>query len=474
MTIEGIEDSNGKHSEFALYLGFIVQNQLNLLGYNALNNRLFLVPSINSLGRKTITAENVYAENVDFSEIIGAGAADWDLSAIVGGAGDGGGNQDIIFTPAKTSYWFKNSGDYFDTTKWYSETNGGGVNNRIPMIHDHLIFDENSFDEVSEIVIGTMLADINSLAITYNVTLLPQGSLYGASNTFGNLRLGPMVTGSPLYNYGLSLYLRGEGTYGLNCENVILGLYLMTRGTINLESDILCYNFNSRSQNYTIFRSNDFDITIDQGAISISFMVGYFGNSTIRLKGNNSYNRLDGTIYYETSTIVVEPTSGTFSLSIRVNASVNNMIFDCGANVVVTVTTSQGTGNVTFNTVTVMPGFVLVFMAHPTSKYRFTELIAAGTSGSNVTIRSNTPGSQCLLQNLAYADLALTYCTLKDINASGVVKIKSISGKLMTAIKSVSGTLKAAINKIGGVKMNSGWTATSSIDQGNNTGIDFL
>jgi hypothetical protein len=80
---------------------------------NSATNRVLVFSG--TLGTpRTITAANVSVTNADFRDITGAGAGNWNLSAVSGGSGDAGGNSGITFTTGQTQLL----GRRWDTLSW--------------------------------------------------------------------------------------------------------------------------------------------------------------------------------------------------------------------------------------------------------------------------------------------------------------------------------------------------------------------
>jgi hypothetical protein len=99
--------------------GNVTTTTLNINGF-AQNNRLFIQSNAYQTPR-TITAATVNATNVDFQDITGAGAANWNLSSITGFSGDAGGNSGITFTTSQTqNITMSSSTTWSDLSIWSS------------------------------------------------------------------------------------------------------------------------------------------------------------------------------------------------------------------------------------------------------------------------------------------------------------------------------------------------------------------
>ena len=159
-------------------------------GNNATNYRLLIAS--NTIGTaRTITAASVSCSNVDFIDITGAGAGSWDLSAITGLSGDGGGNSGITFTtPQKQYYKHLGGGTCYwkDPTKWYSDS-GLSVAGRVPLPQDDNDFLAGSFNTTTTLGIDCprIGKSVNFSSINQNVTITLNNTIecYG-SFIFGN------------------------------------------------------------------------------------------------------------------------------------------------------------------------------------------------------------------------------------------------------------------------------------------------
>jgi len=131
-----------------------ITNQLILNGYSATKRLRVHSNSFGAVRTITIAGAIVVASNVNFNWITLSVLTD--LSAISGGAGDMGGNTNIIFTPSITNYWYSASGIklWTDVSNWFFATGGTGGNSRVPLPQDNARFDANSFTS-SNVVVQT-------------------------------------------------------------------------------------------------------------------------------------------------------------------------------------------------------------------------------------------------------------------------------------------------------------------------------
>lgn len=185
-----------------------VTGTLTITG-NSATNRL-LVQS-NTIGTpRTITAAAVSLTNVDFMDIVGAGAA----SPFTGTSiGDCLGNSGITFTPSATQYWkttTTGTKTWSTAANWFLATNGGGGAGRVPLPQDDVVFDANSIGAAST----TVSADMPRLGknITWTgVTNAPTFTVSVATAIYGSLTYASGMT-ITITNLVLSMSARSSVT----------------------------------------------------------------------------------------------------------------------------------------------------------------------------------------------------------------------------------------------------------------------
>ncbi|GAI82708.1 unnamed protein product, partial [marine sediment metagenome] len=164
----------------------IIIGTLTLAGNSAINRlRVETYPRGTAV---TLTAAVVNVSNADFQDITGAGAGDWDLSAIAGLSGDCGGNTDITFTDPAAQYWHVDTGSWSDPTKWFLATDGGGGAGRVPLPQDDVYIDANSIDSGGKTITVDMPRIGKSIDFT-GVLNSPTVSLSNHIYIYGSLTL---------------------------------------------------------------------------------------------------------------------------------------------------------------------------------------------------------------------------------------------------------------------------------------------
>lgn len=255
--------------------------------------------------QRTITAAVVATPaNVDFKDIIGAGAGSWNFSAVTT-VGDWGNNSNITFCPAMNLYWVPSGGTSTGTnnvaTRWANASGGTAGSGRIPLCHDPLFCDVNSIDAAGR-TITNALPRIKSWDWT-GVTNTPAFNR-GTGQVGIN---GDMIMSSAVTHSGSStLTFIGRGshvlTQGSSAFNPPIVLDAVT-GTLTLGGDL----------------STTAAVTVTSGTFD---MTGYTYTAGAIAVGNG--NLLLGTV-----------TQGSFTMS------------------------AGGAGNTTFNGVTALGSFTI-------------------------------------------------------------------------------------------------------------------
>lgn len=207
-----VTGTSSKVSSFYLDANQTVTGTFTANGNSAVN-RLLVASTIRGTQR-TITAATVSADKVDFSDIVGAGAGNWNLSAAAGFSGNCGNNSGITFTTPATCYWIGGtSGSYTTVSRW-SSSSGGAANTRVPIAQDSAIFDANSFNAAGRVLTmdQVRVAGLDFSAVTNNPTFTKSVS----AAYFGSfiLKSGMAVTGS------FTSAFSGRGSYTLATNGV--------------------------------------------------------------------------------------------------------------------------------------------------------------------------------------------------------------------------------------------------------------
>lgn len=157
-----------------------------------------LVASSSTGVPRVISAAAVSASNVDFMDITGAGAANWNLSAITGGSGDCLGNTGITFTAPMACAATSTTG--VPNATWSTHPWSG----RVPLPQDDVVIANWSAGQVIAVDVPRIGKNVT---VTHTQNTFYSSSL-GAS-VFGNYSTASNISA----NSPQTLVLRGRGTH---------------------------------------------------------------------------------------------------------------------------------------------------------------------------------------------------------------------------------------------------------------------
>lgn len=389
---------------------------------------------------RTVTAANIDFEYVNLTDIQAAGAANWNISAITGLSGDGGGNIGITFTTPVTQYWFGTTGNWTDASKWFLGTGGTGGAGRVPLIQDMAIFDANSFVATGNTVtvdfanIGSTnwTGSLPGQTFTWSQNIRSYGSMTLVSNTtlpstFGLTFVGRMAStlSSPGNTFGGSITISQVG----------FGMTLMSDISMSLSRTFTVFvgTYTQNGYNLTtgIFNSNGTSVrTVSLGSGKI--YLGFASSATVWDFGTTTNLTYDA----GTSEVIVTDTSAATKTLNFANATIafNVLTIPSSGSGVISFTNTSG--NREINMLRVYGTNTLRFSASQTYKIRNFDV--PGNAGT-VSFVSATPATQYTLSN-----------------AGGLVRI-------------FNANITDAIGAGGAI-----WQAINSVDGGNNTNINFV
>lgn len=166
----------GKTGTLSLNSDLTITGTFTVNGNSAVNRVLVQSSAIGTT--RIITAAAVSMSNVDFMDILGAGAASWNLSTITGGSGDCGGNSGITFKAATTRYGVV-AGNWSNIATW-SASSGGSGGASIPLPQDTVILDANSAAGTYTLDMPRAGKDINFAGFTRSFTQSVASSVFGS------------------------------------------------------------------------------------------------------------------------------------------------------------------------------------------------------------------------------------------------------------------------------------------------------
>jgi hypothetical protein len=354
----------------------------------------------------------------DFRDI--AADTSTDISAITGLSGDCGGNSNLTFTTAVPQYWYRNTGNWSDSTKWFTSSGGSGAG-RIPLPQDDVRFDSTSFSTGSQTV-STDLPRLGRSISWSGVTNLGTWSLPANSTNimYGSLNLSNAMnlsqSSSNVFQFeGRSAHTitRASRTFGGAVSIMAVGGSITMLDSFYCSGNFILYAGDLYGNGFGINSNRSFATS---GAITKSYTIGSggfsaFPNATVtwwNISGSNN------TIDASNSTIAVGGSNNNVKTFAGAGLTYNNLrIYDTN--------TSQHnfTGSNTFNTFTIdtstAASKTVKFTAGTTTTVG--SLIAIGTSTKTITIDTITAATHTLSKSsgLVCGD----YLSIKNSVATG-------------------------------------------------------
>lgn len=273
---------------------------LYLQGYSA-TNRLFVKSDLTATQR-TLTVGTVDLDNVDFQNIVGAGAATWSGNAI----GDCGNNSGITFTTPDDLFWVGYSGGNWNDTANWSTSSGGSSGARVPLPQDTAYLDANSITSsgrtitvnVPRVGVINLTGLLNSPTFDLNFDDTQTTDL----EIYGSLTLISGIT----FTQNSVLYFSGSATVNLTTAGKTLSdfyINLIGAGKLVLQDDLTMGANSQISHYWGEFDLNDQDFTGTSYYSSDGNRILRLGSGIIYLDSFTFYNSDTYEFYAETSTI---------------------------------------------------------------------------------------------------------------------------------------------------------------------------
>lgn len=387
-------------------------SKINKLKINGTNSTIYrcLITS-ESLSGAILECDSLEFSNVDFRDIVGAGTANWDLSAITGGSGDCGGNSGITFTPAENVYHYRAAagGSNWSTENlWFKGTGGTGGASRVPLPQDTAIFDANTFPAGSNSVYLNVprIGSVNMSGVDKAFTFI----LGNAFECYGSFILSPNVTNSG----GSTVTFRGRGNHSINTFGKLFygGLVVETIGGVYTLQSNFANSLNPFYINSGTFDANDY--SLDLSGLFRSKQTGsvvYLGNAEHIFRFSSNDHQFYGTVYFEGSTLTFSPTGSSICQIMfnQINLSVNkiNKIKLTGDN-----TSYFSINRIYANELIVDAGRIVKIG----DTIEVAKLTSNGTPPNKITLQSNVPGTQITINYTGLDTPFIPNVVLKDIN----------------------------------------------------------
>ena len=233
----------------------IVNGTLTFTQGISVPNRRITVFS-NTLGTpRTITAGAVVGlNNIDFCDIVCAGAATWAGGTSIG---DCGGNSGLITSTPKTVYWNLDSGGKWSATAWAVSSGGTPADANFPLAQDTAVIQNTGLNTAGDIAqdptINWNIGSINMSGRTVNMTFTNSST---APVIYGNWTFGTGVSELSLGSFTFS----GRGTTQTitsNGKSFVSTLIVNNlTGTVQLADALICRSLIVTSGTFTAVTYN--------------------------------------------------------------------------------------------------------------------------------------------------------------------------------------------------------------------------
>lgn len=353
------------------------------------------------------------------------------------------GAEDLEFTVSGTQittlYWVGGTGTWDDGNHW-SRTSGGASAGMVPDQYADAIFDASSFSAAGVVTLtyGGACKTLDTSFVAHNVDL----SFYSASssiifNIFGDVTLSSLtrlICGTHSSSYDMVVYLQGaSSTFNQNGGVVWCVVATNSTASVTLASNLI-------GPKLSVSGSSSFDsagYSIDVPTLTAAFGTTLdIGLSTVTIQNHAQPDT--GTIAGGGFSMASSVTLTTTGSTITVNDSLPfygngytypSLSFDGSSHLL--------SGPNTITTLDIAAGATMSFSNGNTQTV--TNFNTHGTDASHVTLQSDVAGSKWTISK-ASGTVDAYFLNIKDSTATG----------------------------------GATWNATSSIDQGNNTGWNFL
>jgi hypothetical protein len=407
------------------------------------SRRIFLSSSAFGTPRTLTVSTLTSLVDIDFQDIVAAGAASWTSGTRFG---DCKGNTGITFDTPKTVYWNLSGGASWGSTGWATTPTGTPLVDNFPLAQDIAEFtDAGSVTGTISINNPWNLPTIDMSARTTAMTLstTPTVLIYGdwinglgttlsgtGQITFSSRGNQNITSNAKTFTQGITINsLLGTVTLqdALTTSRAATGAVTLTNGTLDLNGNTLTLSATSTATFLTSTGTKN--LTFNGGSIIIA------------ASGTTAFNNIVATGFTTTAG------TGIGSISL-ISASAKTFV---GGGSTFNCTLNQGgagaltiTGSNTFNDIanTTQPASVL-FTAGTTST--FTNFSLSGTAGNLITIGSVTASGHTLSK--ASNTVNANYLSISRSTATG--------GAIWNALNSTNNGF------------NTGWSFSATIYSGN-------
>lgn len=304
-----------------------VTDSINIYGYSA--ERRLRVHNGGDFYLPNATA--LYCQYTDFQSV-NIPTYTVDVSAMLGGSGDLGGNSNMIFSTGITCYWRQTVAgirSWSDSSNWFLGSAGAGGQARSPLPQDTARFDSASFT-VAGCVVGGVTSQFGTFRLGKHidwtgVTNFPTWDFPCDATNYGSFTLSPNMYITTYSEANSSLLFGGSNNVGETFTVDFAGLTMPFGGVfVNmtaLDTCIFQSDFIGNSSNTTLLQTtallvNFNNKNVTTGRFTLGGTTVTLGNGLFKLKGN-------GTVFNSTATTV---SSTTCTIEINSQDNVNKTV----------------------------------------------------------------------------------------------------------------------------------------------------
>ncbi|WP_167604560.1 T9SS type A sorting domain-containing protein [Maribellus sediminis] len=310
--------------------------------------------------------------------------------------------------PVPGHYWVGNGGNWSDVSHWATTSGGSTFHSTPPTQDDDVFFDANSFSLAGQIVTIDAEAECKNLDWT-GTTNAPD--LAGSSDlwVYGSIKLIPGMTASFTGNLELISDVAGNTLdfAGINLNASIIDFY--GYGDYTLESDLNISGENGISIGYGTLNTNNYDINTNALAV-------FPFTDVVYLNLGSSIINVDDIRFFFSNMIHLDAGTSTFNITDDTFNAIGLEFYDVHFKSVAGLSNYEIFNAPVFHDLSFENVASVTFEAGSTTQIN--NLMVNGSCAQNVTIQSDTPGSQAYISKES-GTVINEYLSIKDIGITG-------------------------------------------------------
>lgn len=383
-----------------------VNGTLSVTGSTFARRVRFLSNTLNAA--RTLTVATLSTSHCDFEDITLAGAAS---PASPTGAGDCGGNTNIVFPSPKTVYRVGTDTTWAGVSSWATSSGGTGSDANFPLTQDTAIID-NATTGTSLTFVSFTRGSVDMSSRTTSFTLASSGTsfFYGSFSLGSGVSIGSLTAQQTYRGRSLSTLNTAGKTVGFGIEVQSIGGGLQLGSALTSSADLFLTNGTFDAVTYSVTlstfnstNSNTRTLSMGSGLWTVTGtgtvwttatttgMTLNKGTADILLSNNTTTARTPnfGALSYNKLTI-----GGATSTSITTISADNGSFTEIASTKTVAHTIRIATNRITFGTWSV-----------------------SGTAGNVVTLNSNIAGTRRFFNLTNVTSGTIDYLAVQDIQA---------------------------------------------------------